>query len=1467
MPLKRSTVLLLLVMFLFSLTAHGEDSVPVKFVALGTAQTPEFFLTFNARLSDEGQGVIFFDFADSDNYRILNIAGRRLALSECRAGKWIDLKTAEAKEPLNGELLLKRHSDYVSAHLDGRILISASISDAIGSVFGVGQASDTGLSFVRYQPLENVIFADSFMRTDSAGEWDIVSGFWEICGLSFSEMSANPFTLFARFKDSSKLESLGDGRTFEEKCGVGVMLDGSGKISRIAGQAPAAEAGLQQDDIIELVNGKPVYMVWGALENARVGEKFELDVRRGGKRFKVTLIARRYRWGEIEKRTPLSPATLEEDAFLRAGYPFWDDYTFEVTVRPMGEGMVGLAFYVRSNTDYFALRWWGDNSRRSATSNILELVRVHNGSEQVLASSYGGFYPDQFYRLRLVVAGQKVTAFIDGFKVLEADSNELCAGGIGLLASDGYGAYFDDVKVANNRIFRETPKRRRINEIWREQSDMRDWADPSTDWTRRFQGDGSVVFNYKYHIFGLTDIVVRPENLVENLVVSAFTDQTNSSGVTFEYDPREEFARISWANKSGNGRGSTDQPLRLDLEQPITIRVSKKSIEIIQDDVPRLRTSFFLTDGATGLSIGGFTSLVDRDGMPLVEVTGPGIRDYTFEESPSDWYVVDGKWGVMNKWICDPRWSWFGGLNLDGMAAVSSKFELSGNYSVDVFFATMMMVNDPPYEMIGNYGVSVDTDGLQPSSGMSILVAGGMNAWTGVASGDEFKKLIMRYDEKRRSDNSRNPYMPVDNRLMYLNNEVVHQRWYHVRVVRKNNVVDFWFENKLVHTINDYDDSVGRKVMLWTYRNGWLISRVRIAADLISNAEPRLSLTNVSSGVWREDSSRKHRLDVKTEGLLTTVKVLEPGPFALVSDLSLDLSQHSGVLLETSFSPGLKADLIFDYDRSTYRVRLTGPMEDDISCPTVGNVRIPRFGEKVSLTVPLRAMLEDYLGKITEARVSNLRIGQLNGADYAFAGFADCRNVGKEFSVWPLKALAFSTAQPSLSVDPKGSPKVLLTFKHAQAPASVSAYRVSVNGRTFENARFAPADDGLTFAAELIESFDLESGEALDIEVFTIDPEGHGSANFKIKWNYSREVDKAAPIIVGCYPSGSPLWVEDFENASAFPEPRPRSSLAGTSLAKSVRDMSTASSGRSSVKLVNDSIGGLMISKLVDRSIVIPDIMVLALDYKMAQDVPLSFYLGNREAAILFNDSGARSYTRFGSGKEVYPGQVVGQFSEPVPDGKWHTSWAVLNGTQVSRKNFSSLSVADLSFRGSYANDSVNFDNIRAFKVSGVPKAEPQLLLSEFGRIAEVRSSVSESPEEPEGRWKPGDPVPDASLLYYNVKVCDEAGNWSDTRSFQFFCDTQGPTIRNIAWKNGTLSFYIQERWGVDKSSLKVVVDGKTYTFDGRSATWTSNDKVIVYCNPKTKSATVEIADLAGNVSKFRVEGNNAIPLGVSEDL
>jgi len=730
---------------------------------------------------------------------------------------------------LGSQVILKWTPPAPAPALSGR-----SGAQVMGGGLRIGPRRTLALNAIRFE--------DSFMRDTNNGAWRPQSGRWELTSLAFPERSANPFSLRVTFGgDQPAIDPLYNDRLRENEYGLGVMIsqyEGTLHIARITGGSPAARAGLQEDDIFLEIDGVSVdefdaWQVYQMLMRGYGGDVRLKMLRPGDKQPREFTITReQFRWGTPSEGTPLQPVKESESlggdriSLITGGEPGWSDYAAEVAVKPLGYGGFGLAFAVTSPQDFLLFRWRGpaDPSAQLApgkpapgetATDRLQLIRVTGGQESVLAERAASYRPYEFYRLSVDWSGDKVKCFVDDNELLSASVPDLRRGQIGLYAIRGLPIFFDDVRVAADRsalVAAHHPERA-LNDIFVSEDDMEAWANPALEWDRdlktgwaihasRFPGEQAVVLNKP-----------RFKDLTVRLKCGAKGDD-NHAGPELQ---------ITNGNATLGGAGYV--PVRKTIGkgpfQRIAIRTvaGAAEVEIDGEHLTAKQERGEELAKAAGIAndrvaIRGLSNLGDPK---TVRVTSENILEYTFNTSPTDWKVESGRWGLLNKWICDPRWSWFGGRSKT-LAALWNKNTFSGDTSVDAFVALMMQRDDPPYERPGDYNITLCGDGVNLDSGYTLVFAGDNNSWTRLYRKGKMVAESTLEDHRIFGDRVRHPDKPE-----------LHQRWFHVKLEKIGNEISFYRDGMLAFTFKDSEPLAEGRVAFWTIDNGFLLSRVRIA--------------------------------------------------------------------------------------------------------------------------------------------------------------------------------------------------------------------------------------------------------------------------------------------------------------------------------------------------------------------------------------------------------------------------------------------------------------------------------------------------------------------------------------------------------------------------------------------------------------------------------------------------------------
>ncbi len=146
----------------------------------------------------------------------------------------------------------------------------------------------------------------------------------------------------------------------------------------------------------------------------------------------------------LEQHTVNDQSRLMNPIFL-TGDPEWENYTVEVSVRPLSlDDMAGVVFRYHTNRHYclFALTA-GKRARLALRLPLETTVRVADWRE--LGSTEFPYDTTRYYRLRVESEGSKIRAFIDDKLILTSDDGELIQGKAGVTAN--VPARFQDFRV------------------------------------------------------------------------------------------------------------------------------------------------------------------------------------------------------------------------------------------------------------------------------------------------------------------------------------------------------------------------------------------------------------------------------------------------------------------------------------------------------------------------------------------------------------------------------------------------------------------------------------------------------------------------------------------------------------------------------------------------------------------------------------------------------------------------------------------------------------------------------------------------------------------------------------------------------------------------------------------------------------------------------------------------------------
>ena len=527
-----------------------------------------------------------------------------------------------------------------------------------------------------------------------------------------------------------------------------------------------------------------------------------------------------------------NPKDADARGVYRAGYWFWDDYVYAASLRfGSPDDLAALRFYETATDSYFLIEWDG-------AAKALRAIRVANNNQSVLAERPAtAFLPEQWYRIKVMVLGEQMRAFIDDVPVFTIPLPGAVDGSIGLEAR-GKDVRFDDVQVfslklthkefadydgrlspALNEALAAAENQERLTEKFSHEATMRDWATTEGAW-HPIDGESNRGIEWHQCTFyqgtlgwtagenderGTAALLLSPEpGMLQQgyRAICSFDTKAGWSDVSVFEDGDLE------TEKHFNG-----PPLKLEIS------ADRRRILVTYGDEPLLKAS----RSAASASLAPYRSFafgrhISGRVEKQISVTSENLLNYPFSRAPSDWFTT-GTWELHPRWTCDPRYAWFSGVNKTGPAELWNKRKFEGDYTVEAFVACMLLGNFPHYNVPINFRVTVGADQMKPGRGYTCIYR-----WV-----DGFAE-ILRNGTQVVADASE-----VDTMLFRdhpnARGEHMHRWWLDIKVQKRGNEVRFYIDRKLWLKFIDDQPLNGPFICISTENNGIMVSRVKITYE------------------------------------------------------------------------------------------------------------------------------------------------------------------------------------------------------------------------------------------------------------------------------------------------------------------------------------------------------------------------------------------------------------------------------------------------------------------------------------------------------------------------------------------------------------------------------------------------------------------------------------------------------------
>ena len=625
-------------------------------------------------------------------------------------------------------------------------------------------------------------------------------------------------------------------------------------------------------------------------------------------------------------------------ALTVAGDWFWEDYTVTVSARPSVEAQgFGVGLCYQEGPSVCLLR--AERAEKGPVPFFrpfrLQLVRIDQGRERILAETAVSLRPDEWRRLTLSAANGELVGEVDGERLLTADDPTLAQGQAALWVGGGSPVYFDDVEVhggpprarpptvlAHAKEAADPAAARFITDHY-----MEGWADESDQWAVGagpsiwhagvFWGDVELAWD------ATPAALASPAELhiaipVEGLAASP--PARFEAGYHLRVAPQG--GRLSLTLARGSEARATGEVLLSSGGARIALRRTGHRVDAVVNDqkVASFEDEVPLGGGKVGLSGAGVASQA-----PTLSIASTNVLDSTFRSAPVEWAIGSGTWGVESRWACTPRWSWFGGRS-QGLAAIWTRDSFLGDLVVD-FFASIPMDSPfaPFYQHPSNIGVTLCSDGRTLGTGYSLIYA----AWE-----DRATAIFRRGEVVAQTPDFRLPDILDTLGGTFTPDAAgdLHKSWRHIRAERFGQTVRLLIDGRLALSYDDPAPLPGGPVCLWTLDNGIMVARARVyyeTAGRRSQEAGAWMTATAGCGAEKRRTAVPVRCPPSPVPCLSVVNPVSGGDFAwgVAAARGVDVRRRPVMTFDYAIPADVKIDVYLTTAGQRYRLRLTGPEE------------------------------------------------------------------------------------------------------------------------------------------------------------------------------------------------------------------------------------------------------------------------------------------------------------------------------------------------------------------------------------------------------------------------------------------------------------------------------------------------------------------------------------------------------------
>ncbi|MBI5830851.1 MAG: hypothetical protein HZB16_00885 [Armatimonadetes bacterium] len=518
-----------------------------------------------------------------------------------------------------------------------------------------------------------------------------------------------------------------------------------------------------------------------------------------------------------------------------SGARAWGDYKVSAVGRANGAGRFGVIACEQDEKNYWGMECGG---------NVVNIFRVRGGTRRDMPFTTM-LTAGTAHSVAIEVRDDLLKFWLDGVPCSSTLDVEMHTGRVGLIAS-GSDVVFDRASVQT--MVSDPPVE--FTEQFTHEDTMAGWASPEGSWYADEVSQRGGVLWHRGLFYNDSEMTLDG---------SQFGGSPRTARMILCGDglnAASGFALTVVQPKSG------DRGVVLDLAvngQSVRRTSETDLVQLPADKTVRFAVHGYVLTGSVGdkcvvahdLSLGGANAargncagvLARGFEVDLAKIDARSLNRYdtTFVKAPWEWQSGKGLWETVNRWKCDPRWSFFGGYK-NPNPLMWTKADYFGDQQVEAYMAIKMDMPGPPYYLHpSNLGVTLGGNGRDVLSGVTLLFAARNNTCSLL-----YRDGILVGENKDPGAKFAHVGPQGEGLTKF------HRHWFHLVLRRVGGKIQAFCDDKLLFDVPDTGPTTARpgKVGIFGVDNGVMVSRVKLwyqAQMPVPTAFPDLAALHASA--------------------------------------------------------------------------------------------------------------------------------------------------------------------------------------------------------------------------------------------------------------------------------------------------------------------------------------------------------------------------------------------------------------------------------------------------------------------------------------------------------------------------------------------------------------------------------------------------------------------------------------------